>query len=106
MYQALVETLRKKMASVGETADPFSLMAQVLTAQPFFDFTIIVIYRLYLYYEGLLELEVDMADIMEGTERQSLLMYDGEVSEVIIRVAAECLETRISLYNIQKQVEF
>lgn len=58
MYQALVETLRKKMSSTGPNPDPFGLMAQVLTAQPFFDFTIIAIYRLYLYYQGLLELEV------------------------------------------------
>jgi hypothetical protein len=51
-------------------------------------------------------MEVELDDILEGTERESLLVYDSEVTQVVIKIISECFKTKINLYSIQNQVDF
>lgn len=73
LFKGLVESQRKKLENDNNL---LRIMSGILNTYTIFDFAIVLIYRLYTYYEGFLYLEAELNDILEGTERESLLVYD------------------------------
>ena len=55
LFKGLVESLRKKLE---KDSDLLRIMSNILNTYTIFDFAIVVIYRLYTYYEGFLYFEV------------------------------------------------
>jgi hypothetical protein len=48
-----------------------------------------------------------MESILAGNERSDILVYGTEVSQLIIKIMAECFQLKINIYSIaSKMVDF
>lgn len=104
LFRALAEGFRKKLE---KEKDLMKVMGSMLNTYTVFDFAVVAVYRLYTYYLGLLELEAEMQDMLAGNERSDILVYGTDVSQIIIKIIAECFRAKLNMYSLaSKMVDF